>query len=322
VTDDVLASLYRGFRERYLRYYELTEQVQAWASVFPDRVRLESIGRSPEGRELWLLTIGRDPDRARPALWVDGNMHAVEVAGSSVALALAEQAIALHSPGPSLVDGPVREAAQDALFHVLPRMSPDGAEAVLTRAGYVRSVPRDERTERAHPRWITHGVDGDGIALLMRKEDPTGEFVAHPDFPGLMLPRTLEESGPYFKVYPEGTIVNFDGSTVPDPGFLSDNSPDLNRNFPWTWMGEHRQAGAGPYPGSEPEARAVIERAAKSPHLFAWANLHTFGGVMIRPPGAVLSREGAGAGRICDRARRCCGSQEPARAGATMSNPG
>jgi hypothetical protein len=283
--NDELASLYRGFRERYLSYDELTAQVQAWASAFPDLVRLESIGTTPEGRELWLLTIGRDPDRIRPALWVDGNMHAVEVAGSSVALALAEQAIALHLPGPCLVDGSVREAAQDALFHVLPRMSPDGAEAVLTKAGYVRSVPRDGRTETAHPRWITEDVDGDGVALTLRKEDPTGDFVEHPELPGLMLPRTIEDPGPYYKVYPEGHIANFDGSKIPDPGFLSDNYPDLNRNFPWEWRGEPRQVGAGSHPGSEPEARAVIERAAKSPHLFAWSNLHTFGGVMIRPPG-------------------------------------
>jgi len=36
------------------------------------------------------------PDRTRAAAWVDGNMHAVEVCGSSVALAIAEDVIALH----------------------------------------------------------------------------------------------------------------------------------------------------------------------------------------------------------------------------------
>jgi hypothetical protein len=41
------------------------------------------------------------------------------------------------------------------------------------------------------------------------------------------------------------------------------------------------------YPGSEPESRAVIEQAAHTPNLFAWLNLHTFGGCMIRPPGDV-----------------------------------
>src|SRR6266545_3130012 len=83
---DRLASLDRGFRASYLDHDELTAQVRAWADAFPDLCRLRSLGESLEGRPLWHLTIGPDPDRLRPAVWVDGNMHASELAGSSVAL--------------------------------------------------------------------------------------------------------------------------------------------------------------------------------------------------------------------------------------------
>lgn len=282
-----LEPLSRGFRARYLDFAELTAQVKAWAEAFPSLVRLESIGQSGEGRELWLLTIGPEPDRVRPGVFVDGNIHAAELAGSSVALAIAEEAIALHlgAPDPERIPTPVHRAAKEVLFHVLPRVSPDGAEAVLTTGRYVRSVPRDDRPARAHPRWVGEDVDGDGLALLMRKEDPTGEFVEHPEIPGVMLPRALDDEGPYYKVWPEGRIEGFDGHRVPDPDFLGDNSPDLNRNFPWSWAGEHRQRGAGAHPGSEPESRAVIELAARTPSLYVWQSLHTFGGVMIRPPG-------------------------------------
>jgi hypothetical protein len=280
-----LDPLSRGFRDRYLSYDELTSQLRAWAEAFPQLVSLRSLGQSPEGRELWLLVIGPEPERARPAVWVDGNMHAVELAGSSVALAIAEEAIALHLDGAPRLPSAVLRAAKDALFYVMPRMSPDGAESILTSGRYVRSVPRDERTERGHPRWISDDIDGDGASLLMRKEDPTGEFVAHPSVPGLVLARELEDEGPYYKLYPEGRIEHFDGHHVPDPDFLGDNSPDLNRNFPWFWAGEDKQKGSGPHPGSEIESRAVIELAARTPNLFAWVNLHTFGGVQIRPPG-------------------------------------
>ncbi|HSU78188.1 MAG TPA: M14 family zinc carboxypeptidase, partial [Burkholderiales bacterium] len=85
-----------SFREKYLKYEELTRIVQDWARAHPEFVRLKSIGSSAEGRELWLLEIGREPDRRRAAAWVDGNMHAVELCGSSVALAIAEDVIALH----------------------------------------------------------------------------------------------------------------------------------------------------------------------------------------------------------------------------------
>jgi hypothetical protein len=172
------------------------------------------------------------------------------------------------------------------LFHVLPRMSPDGAEAVLKSGRYVRSVPRDARPNKAHARWIWGDVDGDGLALHMRREDPTGEFVASREVEGLLVQRRLEDPGPYYKLFPEGTIENFDGATVPDPYFLSDNEPDLNRNFPYHWAPEPDQVGAGRLPLSEPESKAVAEFAAKRPNLFAWLNLHTFGGVFIRPLGA------------------------------------
>ena len=101
----------------------------------------------------------------------------------------------------------------------------------------------------------------------------------------MLLPRRLEDAGPYYKIWREGVIENFDGATIPSPHYLSDNQTDLNRNFPFEWHPEHEQAGAGAFPASEPESRAVVEFSARRPHLFAWMNLHTFGGVFIRPLG-------------------------------------
>ena len=276
------------FRTQYLDYDQLTAQVRAWASAHPDLVRLESIGKSTAGRELWVLTIGSDPDVARPGVWVDGNMHASELCGSSAALAIAEDAIRLHThPQEELHALPahLREGLRNVLFYVLPRMSPDGAEAVLKTGQYVRSVARDERLNRNHARWVSQDVDGDGLMMVMRKADPGGEFVESTEAKGLLLERALEDPGPFYKVYPEGVIENFDGATIPSPHFLSDNQTDLNRNFPFEWHPEHEQVGAGAFPLSEPESRAVVEFTARKPHLFAWLNFHTFGGVYIRPLG-------------------------------------
>ena len=282
----MLEQLYGGFRDTYLDYDELTAQVHAWAAGYPDVVRVSSIGTTGEGRQMWLLEIGREPDRWRPAVWIDGNMHACELCGSSVALSIAEDAIRLHiGEPPDDLPPNIGERLRDVLFYVLPRMSPDGAECVLKTGRYVRSSPRDERPNTQHARWIGGDVDGDGLALAMRIDDPAGEFVESDEVPGLMLVRRLEDSGPYYKIYPEGTIDNFDGHTVPSPSFLSDNQTDLNRNFPYSWMPEGHQVGAGAFPLSEPESRAVVEFTSSRPHIFAWLNLHTFGGCYIRPLG-------------------------------------
>lgn len=283
---DRLDALNKGFRNRYLSFDELTAQLSAWAEAYPSFVRLRAIGQSREGRPLWMLTIGEQPERVRPTAWVDGNMHATELCGSSVALSIAEDLIRLHAEPDAESPFPlhVRARLREILVQVVPRMSPDGAEAVLTTGRYVRSVPRDERSNKQHARWIGEDVDGDGVALVMRKRDPGGELVESAEVPGLMLPRRLEDEGPFYKVWPEGRIENFDGN-VPSPNFLSDNDVDLNRNFPFMWAPEPQQIGAGAFAASEPESRAVVELTSRSPEIYAWINLHTFGGVFIRPLG-------------------------------------
>ncbi|MGZ3474609.1 MAG: M14 family metallopeptidase [Polyangiales bacterium] len=281
-----LDALSRGFRSKYLGHEEITAQLRAWAEAFPRIVRLRSIGKSAEGRDLWLLTIGPDPDRTRPSMWVDGNMHATEVCGSSVALGIAEDVIRLHLEPEAEFHGLPRhtkERLRDVLFHVMPRMSPDGAESVLTTGRYCRSNPRDARANKP-AKWVAKDQDGDGLALSMRKRDPGGEWVESKEVPNLMLARTIEDEGPFFKIWPEGEIEGFTGD-VPDPHYLSDNDADLNRNFPHTWAEDHEQIGAGRFPLSEPESRAVVEFVTEHPEIFAWVNYHTFGGVLIRPLG-------------------------------------
>ena len=283
------------FRQQYLDHRAVTAQLTEWAARYPDIVRLGVLGTSAEGRDIPMITIGRNPDVARPAVWVDGNMHAVELCGSSVALAIAEDLLAIHGGadacGGKPLPAPMAAALRESLFYVVPRISPDGAEEVLTNGRYVRSSPVNDRAAKAHAYWETVDIDGDGLAQMMRKLDPEGELVELRGDDGVLLDppvmvaRMPEDEGPFYKLYPEGRIANFDGRTIPAPYYLGDNLNDFNRNFPYDWKPDPQQAGAGHYPGSAPETRAVIDFATCHPNIMVWLNLHTMGGVLIRPLG-------------------------------------
>ena len=275
------------FRKKYLDYAELTAQLQSWAERHPSFVRLQSIGTSREGRDVHLLTVGANPDEIRPAVWVDGNMHASEFCGSSVALAIAEDLIAIHTGEADVAQLPAHmaEAVKSHLFYLCPRMSPDGAEAVLKTGRYVRSHVADGRAAKGRSYWQNADVDGDGQMGYMRQQHPDGEMVELADFPGVLAPRQPEDAGPFYRVFPEGRIENFSAGRIPDPHYMGDTQTDYNRNFPHQWGAEHEQQGAGEFPGSEPETRALLEFHAAHPNVYAWINYHTFGGVFLRPSG-------------------------------------
>ena len=282
-----ISTMEADFRNSYLSYDEITSTLKHWAASYPEFAHLQSLGKTDEGRDLWLLTIGPGPDKIRPAVWIDGNMHAAELCGSSVALAIAADVLRLHVDGaaPQGLATAVCAVLREILVYVMPRVSPDGAELMLNECRFVRSNTRDERPDGSRSFWCNRDLDGDGRALAMRVEDATGEYVEAAEIKNLMLPRSIDDKGPFYKIYPEGIIDNYDGKTIPSPSYLSDSPTDLNRNFPWNWAPEHDQIGAGSFPGSEPESRAMIEFTSAHPNIFAWLNLHTFGGVGIRPLG-------------------------------------
>ncbi|MDE2048886.1 MAG: carboxypeptidase [Betaproteobacteria bacterium] len=277
--------------DRFLRYDELTERLHALARTRPDLVQVESIGKSHEGRDIWLATVTRQstgPAHEKPAFWVDGNIHSIEVSASTAALYFLNHLVEHDG-----VDPQVTRALDSRAFYICPRINPDGAEwALADKPRFVRSSTRpyprhypdlEERIEG----FDTEDIDGDGKILRIRIRDDRGHWKKHPDDPRLMVRRDPAESGgEYYRLLPEGRFTrpeHFDGTRIRVN--RAEQGLDLNRNFPEQWRQEFEQLGAGDYPTSEPEVKAVVDFFIRHPNICGGTSFHTFSGVLLRPFG-------------------------------------
>jgi murein tripeptide amidase MpaA len=270
--------------DTFYRHEELSQLLHDYAAAAPGLVRIESMGKSHEGRDIWVATVTNfstgDPED-KPAFWADGNIHASELTASTTCLYYLHQLVIKFGS-----ERDVTQLLDTRVVYLCPRLNPDGAELALSdKPRHIRSSTRFYPYEEAPVDGLTvEDVDGDGRILTIRIPDPHGPYKKHPHEPRLMVAREPGEfGGEYFRLMPEGTLKQWDGLTVnvnPDREGL-----DLNRNFPTNWRGEHEQVGAGPYPTSEPEVRAMVDFIVKHPNIGAAISYHTHSGVILRPMG-------------------------------------
>ena len=270
--------------DRFVKFPELTEILEGWAASHPNLLRLESIGRSHEDRDIWLCTVTNHDTgdhRERPAIWIDANIHATELTGSTAALYLLNKLLTEYGS-----DDTVTRALDTRTFYVVPRMGPDGAElAMAEKPRNVRSSVREYPRLDQQDGLVAQDMDGDGRILSMRIKDDNGTWKASSADHRMLVPRDPVEvgPGPYYRLLTEGEIQNYDGITIRHAPALA--GLDMNRNYPIEWRPEAEQQGAGPYPTSEPEIRAVVQAIVDRPNICAFIQYHTMSGVHLRPYG-------------------------------------
>jgi hypothetical protein len=268
--------------DRYPRFDELTQWLDEFADEYPTLVRTSSIGKSYEGRDLWLLTVTNHdigvPDE-KPAIWIDGNIHASEVTASVAIVHLLDRLTSGYGDDPQIT-----RALDTRTFYLVPRVNPDGAE--LARAevpSFVRGSVHPWPFTEQLPGLVGADIDKDGRILQMRVEDPNGAWKVYANDPRLMVAREPDEDGdgPYYRLLSEGTIHDYDGVRIPTAPYRAGIDP--NRQFPYKW--ERKVEGpwdAGEYPGAEPEIGALLRAVTERKNICAYLAYHTFSGVHIR----------------------------------------
>lgn len=259
----------------YLTFDRLTSEIQALAGP---NIRVESIGQSREGRDIWLVEIANPsgtPVDQRPGILVAANFSGDHLVGSSLAL----ETIRYFSENAS--DPEVQETLNDHVVYVVPRMNPDGAEAMFGSLLWGRTTntlpydgDNDGRTDEDGP----EDLNGDGVITVMRVEDPAGRYMLDPDDPRLMkVADPAEGETGTHTLYWEGTDADGDGFINEDPA----GGVDIDRNFQHLYP--YYEADAGLHMVSEPESRALMDWVIANRNVAA---ILTFGHTdnLVTPP--------------------------------------
>lgn len=273
----------------YRDYNAASQLLKDLEKTFPDLCRLQSLGTSHGGRQMWLLTMTDfkegEADQ-KPAMWIDGGIHANETQAVDVVLYSAW--FLAESFGKSET---VTRLLKDRTFYLLPMMSPDSRDAHFHEPNTTHSPrsgqrPVDDDRDGLVDEDGYDDLDGDGHITMMRRKDPNGRYRPHPKFPQMLVKVEADERGEYSLLGPEGLDNDGDGKVNED----GDGYYDPNRDWGWNWQPSYVQPGAFRYPFSLIENRVVGDFINAHENISAGQTYHNTGGMILHGPGDASDR--------------------------------
>ncbi|CAB0016010.1 unnamed protein product [Nesidiocoris tenuis] len=131
---------------RYHDFDEMTKFLRTTSSRYPNLTALYSIGKSVQGRDLWVMVVSSSPYEhmiGKPDVKYVANMHGNEAVGRELMLHLIEYLVNSYNSDPY-----VKWLLDNTRIHILPSMNPDGFE-----------VAREGQCDGGQGRYNARGFD-------------------------------------------------------------------------------------------------------------------------------------------------------------------
>ncbi len=275
--------------DKFYNYDEVTDALNQLQQAYPDLVTLESIGKSVEGRDMWMVTINNattGADRDKAAIYIDANVHGNEIQGTETCLYTIWYLTKSYGKVKTLT-----ELMDQRAFYILPMVNPDGRAHWFNAPNTPHSSrsgkrPTDNDYDGLYDEDGPDDLDGDGFITSMWKKDPAGRWRRSAADPRIFERVPPDQKGDYVYLRSEGIDNDGDGRINEDgPGGY-----DMNRNWPSDWQPSHIQYGAGDFPFSYPETAAIGAFLADHPNVAAVQSYHNSGGMILRGPGAEMRK--------------------------------
>jgi hypothetical protein len=241
---------------------EIQAALESLVSASGGAAVLEKLAVTREGRVVSLLTLALPsslPAAGRPSILLVANLEGRLHAASELALDVAAEILRRRD------EPETRALLERTALHVVALASPDAAARRFrrpleesSRTTRPRDDDRDGRMDEDGP----EDLDGDGEILWMRIPDPDGPWVIDGADARVLRPAADSPgTAARFRLVSEGVDSDGDGAVNEDPP----GGIDLSRSFPHER--EEAAPDTGPYPASEPEARALLELLIQRPEV-------------------------------------------------------
>lgn len=246
----VLGGLLPGIiqaQDNYSDQEAVTDRLRQLSRTYKDQTNLRSLAKSPEGNDIWLLTIGTGDTSTKPAIAVIGGTDGSQILGTELALRFAEELLSGSSAG----------LLESTTFYVMPSTNPDAAQQYFASLKFERGgngTSTDDDRDGSFDEDGFEDLNGDGLITLIRVEDPTGKWMPSSEDERIMVEADPKkgEKGTYL-VYSEGRDNDEDGK------FNEDGIGGVNINKNFTFDFPYFTPGSGENMASQPETRAILD---------------------------------------------------------------
>ncbi len=277
--------------DHYRDHKELVAESKALAAAHPSLLTYLDLGNSSQGRPVFALVLNNPktgPDTAKPAMYIDGNIHGNEIQASETVLYTAWYLVEQYGKVEA-----VTQLVDRSAFYFVPCANPDGRQNWFdlqnsphsSRTGH---QPTDDDRDGVADEDGPDDLDGDGSVGMMWRRDPNGTHKRSE-----LNPDDMERVEPLPRA--DGTIrrgdwsmAGMEGIDNDGDGQINEDGPggyDMNRNWPAGWNPDHVQSGAGDWPFSYPETAAIARFIMTKQNIAAGQAYHNAGGMILRGPG-------------------------------------
>ena len=269
--------------DRYYNYEEVIEALKALNKAYPQMTKLDLVGKSEEGREIYALTINNPKtgeELTKPGVYVDGNIHGNEIQAGEVCLYFANMLLTKYGENEKIT-----KVVDKNVHYILPVVNVDGRahffqDAQTSSSDRSIRIPKDDDRDGLLDEDGPDDLDGDGNICQMRIKDPNGESITDPEDKRLMISAKPGEKGEWTLLGQEGIDNDGDGRLNED----GEGQFDGNRNWGSNWQPQYVQSGAGNFPLCAKGIKAIAGYIHQRPNILVNFAFHNSGGMWLRAP--------------------------------------